>query len=472
MINISTANIRTISLSDAIAETGTIYYWSGLIRVDNYKDRVYITDLTNAMKPGRECASWCITSCDGVRVSMLGHGRLSALTLADLVLMLASNPALEIPGAEIYSQTEKGVRTWSPFAQVRPLQKLPAALTLRHVVNAIMAGQVTSACNEGDYTDDYAYDNAVDFNRGTLTVSGLLELCKELVEQPSGWHVFNFQQSVDGTCCIKLACHTFAYRTLTLNMGSRWDIPQELQAEAEAEKSRREEEARKRERQEEQARQEYAEKQAQGAEMIAALKEKFPVEDGAPVVTIDFSESSYIPDEGVCGLSIAAADALLRQLDEQFDGPGYDKTYVHIEYVRNRQGGSYDARYDIGDHDGGLLRHIVGYAESLEADLAAGEIDAFETITPASEIRELAGWLSQLLPQDPAQHPAENPAANPAQHPAEDIPQAPAGNVPQQSRRWHPAGVSIVDTSRQAPAARSRFLHASIPAGWKIIRGG
>ena len=45
-------------------------------------------------------------------------------------------------------------------------------------------------------------------------------------------------------------------------------------------------------------------------------------------------------------------------------------------------------------------------------------------------------------------------------------------SIPQQSRRWHPAGVSIVDTSRQAPAARSRFLHASIPAGWKIIRGG
>lgn len=112
-----------------------------------------------------------------------------------------------------------------------------------------------------------------------------------------------------------------------------------------------------------------------GRHLIETESAAHPIEDGAPVVLIHWSEhpafESWADDE--LTLSLAAAEIILRNLDaeqhtnrETVEGwPGY---YFKTKFTisgkdANGEDFSYSGRYDLGDGEGGLIQHIRNFGE-------------------------------------------------------------------------------------------------------------
>lgn len=136
---------------------------------------------------------------------------------------------------------------------------------------------------------------------------------------------------------------------------------QKQQAENARAKAEREEEQRRREKE--------ICKRINGRHLIEEQKKRFPRKDDEPIVIINWSEhsafSSWAEDELL--LSVAAADIILGTLDaENHDDEerGYDKTKFTIS-GKDESGElfTYVGRYDLGDGEGGMIRHIRALGE-------------------------------------------------------------------------------------------------------------
>lgn len=92
-----------------------------------------------------------------------------------------------------------------------------------------------------------------------------------------------------------------------------------------------------------------------------------PIKDGAPVVTVEWSENGAF-DDGM-KFSVAAADIIFKTLDEKIYNDqerGYDKTSFSIAYTNaDGEPDTYAGRYDLGDNDGGLIAHIRSFGAFL-----------------------------------------------------------------------------------------------------------
>ena len=175
------------------------------------------------------------------------------------------------------------------------------------------------------------------------------------------------------------------YRKPTEAQAAEWnttkDPGQPSEADAEAARSYRAnqiEEAKKAKEAKKAAEQEAEAKRCEyqrgQAEFIRKTAKAHPIMEGAPVVTILWSEhpAFYGWEDGELRLSVAAADIILGAFDDeqhtarengvdQF-GPvlwGYYKTKVRIDYNMFGKAESFEDRYDLGDNYGGLVNMIA-----------------------------------------------------------------------------------------------------------------
>lgn len=118
---------------------------------------------------------------------------------------------------------------------------------------------------------------------------------------------------------------------------------------------------------EQKAREEMLAQKSSGRIFIEDVARKHPIQEGEPVVTIEWSENPafYSWKDGELKLSVAAAEIILKQFDEKVHAEGergYDKTSFRIDYV-NEDGeqDTYEGRYDLGDNDGGMIEHIRSF---------------------------------------------------------------------------------------------------------------
>ena len=92
-----------------------------------------------------------------------------------------------------------------------------------------------------------------------------------------------------------------------------------------------------------------------------------PIKNGAPVVTVEWSENGAF-DDGM-KFSVAAAEIIFKTLDEKISADqerGYDKTSFSIAYTdADGEPSTYEGRYDLGDNDGGLIAHIRSFGAFL-----------------------------------------------------------------------------------------------------------
>ena len=159
--------------------------------------------------------------------------------------------------------------------------------------------------------------------------------------------------------------------------------------------------------------------QDEGRAFVEQTAAAHPILEGAPVVTIEWSEhpAFYSWEDGDLKLSVAAAEIVLRHFDEEraernaSEGRGgYYKTKFVIEYTADDgERHTYEGRYDLGDNDGGLIAHIRAFAESkrkpgyFHDEEAAEEImalaDILEANTAAGRVVSvsMAPWLEEAV---------------------------------------------------------------------------
>ena len=140
------------------------------------------------------------------------------------------------------------------------------------------------------------------------------------------------------------------------------------------------------------AREECLRKHSEGRHYIESVAEQYPVVTGQPTVEIGFSESPYLYglSHGANNVfSVAAAEIIFKHFDDMYPkNSGYDKTDFTIRYTDPDTGeeNTYQGRYDIGDHDGGLIAHIRAF----------GENSRFRTDEEKSDICVLADYLERF----------------------------------------------------------------------------
>lgn len=188
--------------------------------------KIIITDLTNAAKSGKTCATWTICQ-DGRAISNYADYKcpsdmLKAVCgssdISEVVEVLRSGNYKETAeNITVYTSERKGVNVFSPFASIKPV-KVPTKWTISHIWKAIYTGQIVAAHRDYRYTDDYAYDAASNFGEGDLSGEALAELAEDIIENNySGWWVHLDKIDENGRYIIDLGLHSFEGWTLVFD---------------------------------------------------------------------------------------------------------------------------------------------------------------------------------------------------------------------------------------------------------------
>lgn len=154
------ADVSLGTYTEAFCEKNHLYF-----RRTYGGDSMTIYDLSNAQKVGKECTSWTIYGKWNDPVPLLS--RLSKEGISQISeLAEACRLGKEFDGISINEHSSKGLDVFSPFVEVKPLDKVPEKWTKRHFTQALMSGQLFRGEVSYHYTDDYAMDAANEFCTG------------------------------------------------------------------------------------------------------------------------------------------------------------------------------------------------------------------------------------------------------------------------------------------------------------------
>ena len=215
---------QELSLEDYSCK-GHIFIEDLQIRVSQTMGGIRIIDLEGALRVGKVCPEYSLSwwQCDGPAKFLNYMLKLGIQDIKGLYEMLKAREfsldqwgwyadkreSVELPGGEVeefcYGRDDKkGVQVFSPFAlkYLKPLKEAPKKMTVKHALRAIACGQFTDLRCAGKYTDDYAFDDAYDYQRGAIKAP--LEFIKDIIDSPSGWWA-----SLDQDGEVKLCCHHF-----------------------------------------------------------------------------------------------------------------------------------------------------------------------------------------------------------------------------------------------------------------------
>lgn len=186
-----------------------------------------IVDLSNAFLRGKSCVKYWLTTEKPFSFSNIieANGslqnvfeKLEALDTAtyekgqELGSYLLEDPEISLQG---YRREKKAIRVFSPIHldHVKPLRKEPKKWNVRLAVRALINGQFDELKCNGKYSDDYAYDAAVNYHKGT--VADHIYFAAKIVESPSGWRAYRDQ---DDRKKVHLNCHHFNLNEFTFQL--------------------------------------------------------------------------------------------------------------------------------------------------------------------------------------------------------------------------------------------------------------
>ena len=180
-------------------------------------DVITVVDLTNAGKNGLSCPTWKLYPLEqkGITSNFLVNEE-KLKTCSELLAALRSGKTLE--SVKMYAREDKGVETFSPFVEAKPLTKMPERWNKRNFTNAVLSGQIYMGHVDYHYTDDYAMDAAYDFGKGAGINIPVFAL--EVVE---GWTSTNYvrMESVgedQKTCTIGFSEHSNSGKTFYFDL--------------------------------------------------------------------------------------------------------------------------------------------------------------------------------------------------------------------------------------------------------------
>ncbi len=193
-------------------------------------NRVTIRDLTDALTPGKECERLVIEAEDDCSPTPVCAGLDTFRDVYDRFFVRREQPDI---ACKVYSSKRKAMQVFTPFKRFAPI-KMPTKWTLPHVWKAILSGQIYLGQCDGRYTDDYAYDAAVNFREGVRL--HLPSFAKKLIEDSSGWRVY--PQKVDGNRVeLSVCCYSFDMNTFFFDADCDWKESLRRQDEREQDKN-------------------------------------------------------------------------------------------------------------------------------------------------------------------------------------------------------------------------------------------
>lgn len=191
------ANDSNISVFSSEA---TGFYFKDLnIHFKRYRgtDQIHITELENANKKGKECFKWSLSSEDM-------YFQLTDLGIESVKeLYTTLKEGGDLGHINIYTGKEKGVEVFSPFVEVKPLDKVPEKWTKTTFIHALQSGQIFTGEINSRYTDDYRDDYASDYSKGVrLDMSCAAK--KEMADWGSFTSARSGQMTPDGVIPVTL----------------------------------------------------------------------------------------------------------------------------------------------------------------------------------------------------------------------------------------------------------------------------
>jgi len=203
--------IKSLEGWDFLNAYGSYYFEKENISLDFYTDLIVVTNLANAQKPGKTCSAlrlWYRSSIGSYDDNIhLKIANAIQNEFYDFLVEAFQNPEYVtslMDGVEVYEQEYKGISVFSPFHKQKPI-KTPKKWTRSHVIKAIYSGQMKHGQCKGKYTDDYAYDAAINYRKGIIDQ---MEFVKQLIESPSGWRI---RQDEEQENLIHVNCYHFDY---------------------------------------------------------------------------------------------------------------------------------------------------------------------------------------------------------------------------------------------------------------------
>ena len=167
-------------------------------------DRIDITDLRNALTPGKTCEKLSLDQSRKHDAFTLMSGLETFRDVYDRYFIRR-----EFPDCEVYTYESKSMKVFTPFKQIKPI-RTPEKWTIPHVWKAILSGQIYYGVCDQYLTDDYAYDAASNFRSGVE--KHLPSFACDLIESPSGWYVFVGKDD-NGVQELSVNCHSFDLNT-------------------------------------------------------------------------------------------------------------------------------------------------------------------------------------------------------------------------------------------------------------------
>jgi hypothetical protein len=123
---------------------------------------------------------------------------------------------------KIYRDEEKAAKVFSPFVvdRVKPVTEMPEKWTILHLRKILANGQFRSYTQDFYYTDDYAYDAAVNFRKGYI--ANPLESFSDALTCGS-MRVWE-RVAEDGTVSLHFGAHSNDGRSLIVDLNNRYPI--------------------------------------------------------------------------------------------------------------------------------------------------------------------------------------------------------------------------------------------------------
>lgn len=202
------------SICTVIAKEGSDTYIRDLnVHVHIYGDSMYVTNLSNALKPGKLCTTYIVRMVNFYQ----NNGFINAfedwlddLTFEEFIRKLLDDHE-RFRDIDIQVRHLPAKSVFSPFVKVN-LVRIPSKWTLPHIWKGILSGQITVVFRISRTTDDYAADDACNYGRGSIDP---MEFARKIIKNPCGWWVGNDVQVKGNVIDIRVCCHHFDINTVS-----------------------------------------------------------------------------------------------------------------------------------------------------------------------------------------------------------------------------------------------------------------
>lgn len=182
-----------------------------------FGDVITVTDLSNAGKTGKNCTTWRLYPEEyNGNVTNALTGEENIRTCGQLIQALREGRALE--SLQVNASVDKGIDTFSPFIETKPLTKMPEEWNKRNLASALLSGQIYMGQVDYHYTDDYAMDAANHFGEGIGI--NIPDFVRDTVENWSSTNSVRMgtKDIEKGTCTINFSEHSNSGKTLYFDL--------------------------------------------------------------------------------------------------------------------------------------------------------------------------------------------------------------------------------------------------------------